>query len=75
MKDIAGVFASIASAMAEHDISLESIVQHGQTTGAAEKTIIMITHETTESDVRLALETIGKDDFLVGDPQMIRIEK
>lgn len=73
VKDIAGVFARIANAMADHNISLESIVQHGETSD--EKTIILITHETTESAVREALEMIGKDDFLSGEPQMIRIEK
>ncbi|MEM9277898.1 MAG: ACT domain-containing protein, partial [Pseudomonadota bacterium] len=73
VKDMAGVFARVANAMASHDISLESIVQHGETSD--EKTIILITHETTEAGVREALETIGKDDFLSGQPQMIRIEK
>ncbi len=73
VKDIAGVFARIANAMASHDISLESIVQHGE--ASDEKTIILITHETTEAAVRKALETIGGDEFLSGAPQMIRIEK
>lgn len=73
VRDIAGVFARIANAMASHEISLESIVQRGETSD--EKTIILITHETTEAAVREALETIGKDDFLSGQPQMIRIEK
>jgi len=75
VKDIAGVFARIAGVMAQHAISLESIVQKSLGENTAEKTIIMITHETTELAVREALETIGKDDFLVGKPQMIRIEK
>ena len=73
VKDIAGVFARIANEMAAHEISLESIVQHGETSD--EKTIILITHETTEAAVREALDVIGKDDFLSGQPQMIRIEK
>ncbi|MGI9350686.1 MAG: homoserine dehydrogenase [Rhizobiaceae bacterium] len=73
VKDLPGVFARIANEMAAHEISLESIVQHGETSD--EKTIILITHETTEAAVREALEAIGKDDFLSGEPQMIRIEK
>lgn len=75
VQDIAGVFAKIAGAMAEHEISLESIVQQANTGSETEKTIILITHETTEIAVREALETIAKDDFLLGQPQMIRIEK
>lgn len=73
VQDQPGVFARVAAVMAEHDISLESIRQHGDRVG--EKTIILITHETTEQAVREALETIGKDDFLAAKPQMIRIEK
>ncbi len=73
VKDQPGVFARVATAMADHQISLESIRQHGDRDD--EKTIIMITHETTELAVRDALEAIGEDDFLSAKPQMIRIEK
>lgn len=77
VKDHAGVFAAIASAMAKFDISLESIVQHGEQDDAenADKTIILITHATTESAVREALGAIGNDEYLSSQPQMIRIEK
>ena len=77
VNDHAGVFAAIATAMADHKISLESIVQHGtqDDNNDTNKTIILITHATTESAVREALETIGKDDYLASQPQMIRIEK
>ena len=77
VKDHAGVFAAIASAMAKFDISLESIVQHGEQNDAAnaDKTIILITHATTESAVREALDAIGNDEYLSSQPQMIRIEK
>ena len=77
VKDHAGVFAAIATTMANFDISLESIVQHGEQddTGNTDKTIILITHATTESAVREALEAIGKDEYLSRQPQMIRIEK
>ena len=73
VKDQAGVFARVAKVMADHDISLESIVQHGETTD--EKTIILITHATTEQGVRTALDVIGEDDYMAAKPQMIRIEK
>ena len=73
VKDEPGVFAKIATAMANHDISLESIVQRGN--GVEEKSIILITHETTEVGVREALAKIGEDDFVTAKPQMIRIEK
>ena len=73
VKDEPGVFAKIATVMTTHGISLESIVQRGN--GVDEKSIILITHETTEVGVREALAEIGKDDFVIAKPQMIRIEK
>ena len=76
--DRTGVFAAIATRMAENAISLESIVQRPAEPGAAEpsaKTVILITHETTEDAVRKALDAIAKDDLLVERAQMIRIER
>jgi len=77
VKDHAGVFAKISGTMAEHEISLESIVQHGKgdASKSGHKTIILITHETTELAVRTALKSIDQDDYIAGTPQMIRIEK
>ncbi len=74
--DRVGVFASVAKRMADNDISLESIVQHS--VGAEEtdrKTVILVTHETTEAAVRKAVEGITKDGHLIDKPQVIRIER
>jgi homoserine dehydrogenase len=75
--DRAGVFAAIAKRMADNDISLESIVQrqsaHDQP--EATKTVILVTHETTEAAVKKALEGIVKDGHATDKPQMIRIER
>ncbi len=77
--DVAGVFASVATRMAEQQISLESIVQRDANDNKDEnsdaKSIILITHETSEQAVRQALADIGNDGHLINDPQMIRIEK
>ncbi|MFK0685186.1 homoserine dehydrogenase [Ochrobactrum sp. BD67] len=76
--DRIGAFAAIAKRMAENDISLESIVQRPPMDDAQRegiKTVILVTHETTESAVKKALEAILKDDHLVDKPQMIRIER
>ncbi|MGO4448948.1 homoserine dehydrogenase [Phyllobacterium sp. TAF24] len=75
--DRAGVFAAIAKRMADNDISLESIVQR-QTPEShpdATKTVILVTHETTEAAVKKALEGIVKDGHATDKPQMIRIER
>ena len=75
--DRAGVFAAIAKRMADNDISLESIVQRQSATDQPEatKTVILVTHETTEAAVKKALEGIVKDGHATDKPQMIRIER
>ncbi|WP_309084849.1 homoserine dehydrogenase [Chelativorans sp.] len=73
--DRIGVFAAIARRMADNDISLESIVQHGDATETEHKTVILVTHETTEAAVRKAVEGITRDGHLVDKPQVIRIER
>ena len=74
--DRVGVFAGVAKRMADNDISLESIVQHGSSAeGDNSKTVILVTHETTEAAVRKAVEGITKDGHLVDKPQVIRIER
>lgn len=81
VNDRAGAFAAIATRMGESEISLESIVQKevhtSNSSGSAEnaRTVILITHSTTESAIREALENIRNDGHLAADPQMIRIEK
>lgn len=77
--DRSGVFASIATHMADNGISLESIVQRPATSAAGQddnaKTVILITHETSESAIRSAIAAVLSDGHLVSKPQVIRIEK
>ncbi|CDX44936.1 Homoserine dehydrogenase [Mesorhizobium sp. SOD10] len=74
--DRTGVFAAIAKRMADNDISLESIVQQATSAETQEqKTVILVTHETTEAAVRKAVEGITKDGHLTDKPQVIRIER
>ena len=77
VSDKTGVFASVAKRMAENAISLESIVQRPLTENKQPntKTIVLVTHETTESSVRKALMSIMEDGHLIDKPQMIRIER
>jgi homoserine dehydrogenase len=83
--DRPGAMASIATRMAEQEVSLESIVQRrprhslpgsgyrpelGQPTS-----VVLITHETTEAAIRTALTAIEEDGKISDKPQMIRIEQ
>ncbi|ANK72335.1 homoserine dehydrogenase [Ensifer adhaerens] len=75
--DRTGVFASIATRMADNGISLESIMQHSKhlmDTGEPQ-TIILVTHATSEHSVRDAIKAIKGEGYLVGEPQVIRIER
>ncbi|WP_455482610.1 homoserine dehydrogenase [Bartonella sp. B35(2025)] len=74
--DRAGVFAMVAQHMADNHISLESIVQKpfAENQTGKIKIIILITHETTEVNIRKTLAAIEKDGHLVTKSQFIRIE-
>ncbi len=80
VSDRLGAFASIAGRMAEAGISLASIVQKnrdgqpGVSNGPETKSVLLITHQTTESAIREALVHIRSDGHIVGDPQLIRLE-
>jgi homoserine dehydrogenase len=77
VQDRTGVFASVATRMAENQISLESIMQRPRTHDdqADRQTIILVTHATTEKSVRNAVATIKTEGYLLGEPQVIRIER
>ena len=84
--DKPGAMAAIATHLGAQGVSLESIVQRRPRTAlpgidargepGAPTSLILITHETTEQSIRVALEAIGGADKLLSEPpQMIRIEK
>ncbi len=73
--DRAGVFADVATRMADNGISLESIVQRAKGAETDSKTIILVTHATTEQSVRQAVDAIKSGTYLAGEPQVIRIER
>jgi homoserine dehydrogenase len=74
--DRPGAFAAIAQRMAEQSISLESIMQKEKPDKQDIKArhVVLITHETTELQIRTALQAIMDDGQIEGQPKMIRIE-
>jgi homoserine dehydrogenase len=82
--DRPGAMAKIAGRMGEREVSLESIVQRrppgaqpgigASPTPGSPTSVILITHETTEEAIRVALEAIHKDGQVTDKPQMIRNE-
>ncbi|MEM6461408.1 MAG: homoserine dehydrogenase [Pseudomonadota bacterium] len=79
VEDKTGVFASLAKHMSDNGISLESIVQRPAKNGAngngETKTVVLVTHATMEASVRQAVAAISSDGYLIGKPQVIRIER
>jgi homoserine dehydrogenase len=82
--DKPGTAATIATRLAERQISIESIVQrhpggrpHGgdDPADAPPVPVILITYATTEDAVRQAIDAVVGDGVIVGKPQLIRIEK
>ncbi|ABE39725.1 homoserine dehydrogenase [Rhodopseudomonas pseudopalustris] len=83
-RDHAGTAATIATRLAEQDISIESIVQrqpdraadgNGKPVKSAPVPVILITYATSEDAVRRALQAVQRDKVISGRPQVIRIEK
>jgi len=81
--DRPGAAASIATRMAEEEISLESIIQRhprarkgGEDVLAKDSSVpvVLITHATSEAAVRRALDKVIADGHIEGVPQLIRIE-
>lgn len=85
VEDRPGVMAAIAKAMADQNVSLESVVQRrprkalpgidAKPQPGIPTPVILITHETTEEAIRRALDAIEADGRVAEKPQMIRIEK
>ena len=80
--DKPGTAATIAKRLAQQSISLESIVQRHRGPRGGDKPkrqgpvpVILITYATTEDAVRRALAAVKRDRVILGEPQLIRIEK
>ena len=71
--DQPGVIADIAAAMRDNAISVESLLQHGRSESEAVP-VVITTHETDESAMMRALETIAAIDAVLEPPRLIRIE-
>ncbi len=71
--DKPGVFAGIAAALRDHEVSMEQIIQ--RTTQPGEPVpVVMTTHVANEASVMNARDAIGALDAVVTSPRIIRIE-
>jgi homoserine dehydrogenase len=71
--DRPGVIADVTCALRDSGVSLESMLQHGRSPGEAVP-IVLVTHETKESQMRAALDRIERLETVLERPSLIRIE-
>ncbi len=71
--DMPGVFADIAGALRDSQISIESAIQRGRAEDGVVP-VVLTTHETKEAAMRQAMELIADLDSVAEPPRMIRIE-
>jgi Homoserine dehydrogenase len=68
--DRPGVLAAVADVLGRNDVSVRSVVQHGQ---GDEARLVMVMHECPESRFYAALRELEDLDFLRGTPRAIRV--
>ncbi len=71
--DRPGIFAGVAGALRDHEVSMEAVLQRGRAPGEPVP-VVMTLHETREDRMAAALKDIGAIDGVVEPPRMIRIE-
>ena len=80
VRDRPGSIADIATRMAAADISFESIMQRQpaatlRASDAGFVPVVLITHATSETTIRAALDAVEAGGTIAGKPQLIRIER
>ena len=73
VRDQPGVIAELAAAFGDEKVSIESLLQHGQSPTEAVP-VVLTTHETEEARMQRALAVIGRIEAIVEAPRLIRIE-
>jgi homoserine dehydrogenase len=71
--DRPGVFADVAAALRDSDVSMEAVLQRGRAPGETVP-VVMTVHNTKESSMHAALDKIAKLEAVVETPRLIRIE-
>jgi len=71
--DRPGVFAEIATALRDNNVSMEKIIQRGRAPGEPVR-VVLTTHETREKAILKTIQAIDQTDAVVEPTRMIRIE-
>jgi len=71
--DQAGVIAEISAILRDHNVSIESFIQHGRDPNAP-VALVMTTHEAKQADIKAACEAIKALGSVSAEPCLMRIE-
>jgi homoserine dehydrogenase len=71
--DRPGVFADVAAALRDSEVSMEAILQRTRQPGEAVP-VVMTTHDVEEAAIKTALAKFAALDSVVEEPRIIRIE-
>ncbi|MBI5379768.1 MAG: ACT domain-containing protein, partial [Nitrospirae bacterium] len=72
-QDKPGVLSKISGILGAHQISIESVIQKGRGYGEAVP-VVMMSHESQEQNVRLALEEIDRSPVVTEPTVLLRVE-
>ncbi len=73
VRDRPGVFADIAIALRDAEVSIESAIQRGRAPDEA-VSLVLTTHDTEEARMTRAVERIARLETVLESPRLIRIE-
>ena len=71
--DRPGVFADIAAALRDNEVSMESVLQRGRAPGE-QVPVVMTVHETREDAMQACVDALAALGAVVEPPTLIRIE-
>ncbi len=71
--DKIGVLAKITNIMSQNNLSIDSFLQRSSDADSKSE-LFFTTHECSEADMRRVMGVLRGEDFVVGEPFMIRIE-
>jgi len=75
--DQPGVLATIASLFSEHGVSVEAVsqsVSDGKSGSLPTATLVIVTHEATESSLASTVAALGSNDVVSSVVSVLRVE-
>lgn len=73
VEDRPGVIADVSAILRDHNVSIETVLQHGRAPGGT-VSVVILTHETPHQDMLDSATLIGRLDVCHVTPKLMRIE-